>query len=90
MELHNLGFDQWFQAKQPELQLPHGRVARVTAVNRDSYLVRNEDSEVLAEVTGNLLYSAESSMDLPTVGDWVFVQYHNSGTLAIIHRLFPR
>ena len=90
MELRDLGFDQWFQEKHPELQLPHGRVARVTAVNRDSYLVRNEDSEVLAEVTGNLLFSAESSLDLPAVGDWALVQYHNSGTLAIIHALFPR
>ena len=90
MELRNLGFSLWFQEQPPELQLPLGRVARVTAVNRDSYLVRNEDSEVLAEVTGNLLFSAESSLDLPAVGEWALVQYHNSGTLAIIHALFPR
>jgi ribosome biogenesis GTPase len=90
MKLRDLGFDPWFQEKQPELQLPHGSVARVTAVNRDSYLVRNETSEVLAEVTGNLLFSAESSLDLPAVGDWALVQYHNADTLAIIHGLFPR
>ena len=90
MKLRDLGFDQWFQEKQPELQLPHCSIARVTAVNRDSYLVRNETSEVLAEVTGNLLFSAESGMDLPAVGDWALVQYHNADTLAIIHGLFPR
>jgi ribosome biogenesis GTPase len=90
MELRDLGFNQWFQEKQQELQMPHCRVARVTAVNRDSYLVRNENSEVLAEVTGNLLFSAESGMDLPAVGDWAFVQYHNSDMFAIIHGLFPR
>ena len=90
MELRDLGFDPWFQAKQPELQIPHCSVARVTAVNRDSYLVRNEHSEVLAEVTGNLLFSAESGLDLPAVGDWSFVQYTNSDTFAIIHGLFPR
>jgi ribosome biogenesis GTPase / thiamine phosphate phosphatase len=90
MKLRDLGFNQWFQEKQPELQLPHCSVARVTAVNRDSYLVRNETSEVLAEVTGNLLFSAESSLDLPAVGDWALVQYHNADTLAIIHGLFPR
>ena len=28
--------------------------------------------------------------DLPCVGDWVLVQYHNSDTLAIVHALFPR
>lgn len=90
MELRDLGFDPWFQEQQPELQLPHCRAARVTAVNRDSYLVRNEHSEVLAEVTGNLLFSAESGLDLPAVGDWACVQYHNSDTFAIIHGLFPR
>lgn len=90
MELRDLGFNQWFQEKQLELQIPHCRVARVTAVNRDSYLVRNEDSEVLAEATGNLLFSAESGMDLPAVGDWALVQFHNAGTFAIIHGLLPR
>jgi ribosome biogenesis GTPase / thiamine phosphate phosphatase len=90
MELRDLGFDPWFQAKQPALQIPHCSVARVTAVNRDSYLVRNEHSEVLAEVTGNLLFSAESGLDLPAVGDWAFVQYYDSDTFAIIHGLFPR
>jgi ribosome biogenesis GTPase / thiamine phosphate phosphatase len=90
MELHDLGFTPWFQEKQPALQLPHCRVARVTAVDRDSYLVRNETCEVLAEVTGNFLYSAESELDLPAVGDWAVVQYHNADTFAIIHALFPR
>jgi ribosome biogenesis GTPase len=90
MKLQDIGFDQWFQEQQQKLQIPHCSVARVTAVNRDSYLVRNENSEVQAEVTGNLLFSAESSMDLPVVGDWAFVQYYNTDTLAIIHSLFPR
>jgi ribosome biogenesis GTPase len=90
MELQDIGFDQWFQEQQQELQIPHCSVARVTAVNRDSYLVRNENSEVSAEVTGNLLFAAESGLDLPVVGDWVFVQYYNEYTLAIIHGLFPR
>jgi ribosome biogenesis GTPase len=90
MELRDLGFDQWFQDQQQGLQRPDCSVARVTAVNRDSYLVRNEDSEVLAELAGGLLFSAESSVDFPSVGDWAFVQYHNSGTFAIVHGLFPR
>ena len=36
------------------------------------------------------MYSTESSGDFPTVGDWAFVQYYNSDTLAIILDLFPR
>jgi ribosome biogenesis GTPase len=59
-------------------------------MDRGRYLVRNTDREIPAEPTGKLLFSAESVEDLPCVGDWVFVQYHNSDTLAIIHDLFPR
>jgi ribosome biogenesis GTPase len=90
LELKELGFDDWFQEKQEENLESEYRVARVTAVDRASYLVRNESSEVPAEATGKLLYAAESSVDLPCVGDWVYVQYHNSNTLAIIHARFPR
>jgi ribosome biogenesis GTPase len=45
---------------------------------------------VQAELTGRMLFSAESSQDLPCVGDWVLVQYYNEGAFAIIHDLFPR
>lgn len=90
MELRELGFDQWFQDRQVELKRPDCSVARVTAVNRDSYLVRNERSEALAELAGGLMFSAESSLDYPCVGDWVLIQYHNTDTFAIIHGLLPR
>jgi ribosome biogenesis GTPase len=90
MELRTLGFDQWFQEKKIDARRPDCNVARVTAVHRDSYLVRNENSEVLAEAAGNFVYSAESSIDLPSVGDWALVQYHNADTFAIIHGLLPR
>lgn len=90
MELSTLGFDRWFQDKRAEAGRPDCEVARVTAVNRDSYLVRNEGREVLAELAGNFLYSAESGIDLPSVGDWALVQYHNADTFAVIHGLLPR
>ena len=90
MELRTLGFDQWFEDKKSEAQRPDCAVARVTAVHRDSYLVRNEAREVLAELTGNFAYSADSSIDLPAVGDWALVQYHNADTFAVIHGLLPR
>jgi ribosome biogenesis GTPase len=90
MELITLGFDQWFEDKRSEALRPDCTVARVTAVHKDSYLVRNERSEVLAELAGNFAYSAESSRDLPSVGDWALVRYHNADTFAIIHGLLPR
>jgi ribosome biogenesis GTPase / thiamine phosphate phosphatase len=90
VELAYLGFDSWFQKKQEESQRPDCGVARITRVDRDRYLVRNEENEIQAEPTGKLLFFTDSSQDLPCVGDWVFVQYYNDGTLAIIHDLLPR
>ncbi len=90
MELKDLGFEHWFQKRQEDLKIPEYCTARVTAVNRDRYLVRNEKNEVPAELAGKLLFSAGSSVDFPCVGDWVYVKYYNSDTFAIIHSLFPR
>ena len=90
MKLLDLGFNDWFHHKQEELGKHNYSVARIIAVNRDNYLVRNEDYEVLAELSGEFMFSAESSIEFPVVGDWAFVQYYNSNTLAIIYDLFPR
>jgi ribosome biogenesis GTPase len=90
MEIADLGFDDWFQLRREELKRPDCRVARITRVDRDRYLVRNEDGEVQGEATGKLLFTADSGQDLPCVGDWVLVQYHNDDTQAIIHDLLAR
>jgi ribosome biogenesis GTPase len=89
-QLSHLGFNEWFQKKISEAQDSAYRLARVTAVNKDNYLIRNQKCEVLAEVTGKLLYSAESSLTFPVVGDWVQVQYFDDESFAIIHQILPR
>lgn len=90
MDLANLGYDEWFQKKRDEIHKPELNVVRITRVDRDRYLVRNEQDEVQAEPTGKLIYAIDSSQDLPCVGDWALVQYYNDGSLAIIHDLLPR
>ncbi len=90
MDLDALGFDEYYRQKLPLARSPEWTPARLTAVDRDSYLIRSGSGEVRAELAGNLLYSAQSGLDLPCVGDWVFVQYYDAGTFAIIYDLFPR
>jgi ribosome biogenesis GTPase len=90
MQLSELGFDAWFQQKRDEIKKPELNVARITRVDRERYLVRNEQSELQAEPAGKLLFAVDSSQDLPSVGDWALVQYYNEGSLAIIHDLLPR
>jgi ribosome biogenesis GTPase len=90
MKLSDLGFDQWFEAYMNEFFQEGTGIARISAVDRGSYLVRNDSREVPAELAGKLSFQIENTSDLPCVGDWVTVQYYNDDTAAIIHRVFPR
>ncbi len=90
MELRELGFDQWFEVYSNELRQEGCGFARISAVDRGSYLINNGAREVPAELTGKLSYQIESSIDLPCVGDWVTAYYYNNDTAAIIHLVFPR
>ncbi|MCX5841964.1 MAG: ribosome small subunit-dependent GTPase A [Deltaproteobacteria bacterium] len=90
MKLRDLGFDQWFEAHSNEFCQEGCSFARISAVDRGSYLIKNESKEVPAELTGKLSYQIESSVDLPCVGDWVTANYYNNDTAAIIHLVFPR
>lgn len=90
MEIRDLGFDQWFEDHSNEFHQEGCSFARISAVDRGSYLIKKESGEIPAELTGKLLYQVESSMDLPCVGDWVTAYYYNDDTAAIIHRIFPR
>jgi ribosome biogenesis GTPase / thiamine phosphate phosphatase len=90
MDLRDLGLDRWF-ADQAREQCADGlSIARVTAVDRARYLVRDEHGELPAELTGRLQFVAASSTDLPCVGDWVCVRCRDGRTRASIHAVLPR
>jgi ribosome biogenesis GTPase len=90
MKLSDMGFDLWFQAHVDNLRLEGRDIARISAVDRGSYLIRNQTGELPAELAGKFCFQVESPVDLPCVGDWVTVQYHSNGAAAIIHEVFPR
>ncbi len=90
MELAALGFDNWFEERSAALLQPGQSMARVTAVDRGAFLIRNEDAEIYAELAGKFRFSVESAGDMPCVGDWVCVQGHASGGPALIHSVVPR
>jgi len=90
MKLSELGLDRWFEDQAKDKCGSEQWIARVTAIDRGRYMVTNEHGEVSAELTGRSLYTAESAIDLPCVGDWVCVQTYASDDFAIIHELLPR
>jgi ribosome biogenesis GTPase len=65
--LQKLGLDEHFQSKIDPARLAEGRLARVIAVNKDNYLIHTGADEIPAEITGKLLFNAESPLDHPTV-----------------------
>lgn len=90
MELKDLGFDDWFEEKSGRTSDSGYGLARVIAVNRDNYIVRNEETEIQAEITGKIRFGAESNLALPAVGDWVHIQVFDDGAMAVIHEILPR
>jgi ribosome biogenesis GTPase len=88
--LNALGFDDWFAAHIDGMTPGAGALARVSVVDRGAYRIVNEAGELTAELAGKFRFSAASSAALPCVGDWAYVQYHDGGTLAVIHGILPR
>ena len=88
--LEHIGFDDWFETHIDSDILAVHEIARVVSVHKDSYMVTKGRGDVFAELTGKLAYTADSAVDLPTTGDWVYVDFFDHDTHAIIHAILPR
>lgn len=88
--IKNLGFDNWFQANTDSQLIENHRIARVISVHKNSYIISKGSGNVFAELAGKMLYSADSSVLLPTVGDWVAADFFDDDSHAVIHNLLPR
>ena len=88
--LKRLGFNEWFQSNRDIEKLAELEVARVISVHKDSYVITRGYNDAFAELAGKLIYSAESPIDLPTTGDWVYAHFYDEDSHAIIHDVFPR
>src|SRR3989339_517070 len=89
-DIKKLGFDKWFQDKIETSKSDYFQIVRVISVNKNSFVVSNGKNDIYAELTGKFLFNSDSSLDLPTVGDWVYAQLFDDDSLAIIHEIFPR
>ncbi|MBK8944656.1 MAG: ribosome small subunit-dependent GTPase A [Ignavibacteriae bacterium] len=66
------------------------KIARVVSVHRESYKISDGVNEYFAKVTGNLMFSANTSLDFPTVGDFVNFQIFDEDSTALIHNVLER
>lgn len=90
MELTTLGYDDWFEERAIPFRHSGRSLARVTAVDRDAFLLRDQHRELPAELAGRLRFAVQSAVDLPCVGDWVCAQGASAGGPALIHEVLPR
>jgi ribosome biogenesis GTPase len=84
------GLDRELVGQAHERCGPGSCVARVTAVDRARYVIRDEHGERAAELTGRLKFEAASPADLPCVGDWVCARDSGDRSTASIHGVLPR
>jgi ribosome biogenesis GTPase len=88
--MNPMGGTAWLSTDQAGVEAGQGRLARVTAVHKDGYLINPGTAEARAQLTGRLQYTADSVLELPTVGDWVWAQFMDDDQFAIIHQVAPR
>lgn len=89
-KLESLGYSSWFKNHIDAEKIAIHDIARVVSVHKDSYLVTKGAGEVFAELSGHLSYTVNSVSDLPTTGDWVYADFYDDDTHAIIHNVVPR
>ncbi|SYX84085.1 ribosome small subunit-dependent GTPase A [Paenibacillus alvei] len=76
----------YIETEMPTIGLIPGRV---TELQRDQYTVITEQGEVTAVLKGAFYHTAGNREDFPCVGDFVFLQYNESGASRIA-KLLPR
>jgi len=89
-DLKNIGYSDWFKSRADDEKSVAHSVARIVSVHKDSYTVTKGGEDIFAELSGNLLYSCQSASELPTTGDWVYADFYDDDTHAIIYGVFPR
>ena len=89
MTLKDLGYSNRLEDYRIKQNLKSLEIGRIILEHKERYIVKTAKNEFVAEITGNLRFTASVRADLPVIGDWVaFMVYDDK--LAIIHEIIPR
>ena len=88
INIKQYGFSEMFSKEIP--QDSPLEPARVLSQEKGFYRIITDKGEKLAEVSGKFRYQATFSSEYPAVGDFVLVNWNESGNSAIIESLLPR
>src|SRR5687767_9155537 len=90
MELEQLGWNDFFKGNFGTFADQGFGVGRVYLENRKSFWLYTEAGEIKADVSGKMIYQADSRSDFPAVGDWVVIRPKEDQSQATIHAILPR
>ncbi|MDP1676799.1 MAG: ribosome small subunit-dependent GTPase A [Bacteroidota bacterium] len=79
-----------FENEKKEWESKGFSVARIAAEHKGRYSILLDEQFLSAEITGKMMFAAETRKDYPAVGDWVAAQLYEGDSPAIIHHVLPR
>jgi ribosome biogenesis GTPase len=88
--LRPLGWDEYFDKEAEGFRGSGFQFGRVSAEDREHYIVLTTAGEREAEVSGRFLFGTETPADFPKVGDWVAITDFPAEEKAVIHAVLPR
>ncbi len=88
INLNEWGYNTSIESLIKELDLSEFTIGRIVAEHKERYVVKVEEGELDAEITGNLRFFAQNREEFPVVGDWVALMALED--LGIIHHILPR
>lgn len=83
-------FTAQFDAAKNEWESKGFSIARIAAEHKGRYSILLNEQFISAEITGKMMFTAETRKDYPAVGDWVAVQLYDGDSPAIIQSVLPR
>ena len=89
MKLEDFGYNENLEKLRVDNNLTNFEIGRIIAEHKERYIVKTEQGEFEAEITGNLRFTSRSREDFPAVGDWVALSIFDSD-FSIIHGILPR
>jgi len=90
MDFTELGYCDWYQTNLSKLDEIKADLARIIAINKNSYIIRNEEKEFIAKIPYKMKFNAISNLELPAVGDWVKVDTNVKNSTPVIKEIYPR
>lgn len=89
-KLISLGWIDFFENHFQSFKDQGFSTGRISVENKNNYIIYTEFGEVFGEVSGKLMYTAESGSEFPKTGDWVVISLFDNNSKAVIHNVLPR